>query len=151
MEQNYLKEIYWRTLVVDRGSKGNTPPHWYNLACIDAYELCLDGGLNTTKLLQDQKKEDKQISSKLKEFLRRVQAVTWNRRLVRLADDSLGLVPSRTIRYDRVCILFGCDVPVVLRRLKDDTCELIGEAFIYEVMNGEALDRLYEDVTFNLA
>ncbi|KAH6722902.1 hypothetical protein BKA61DRAFT_585469 [Leptodontidium sp. MPI-SDFR-AT-0119] len=150
MEQKCLEEMYWRTLVVDRDSAGNLPPRWYSLACNNAHELCLDGGLNTTKLLEELVEEGKEISSKLKEFLRRVKAVTWNRRLVRLADDSLGLVPERTMQYDRICILFGCDVPVVLRRTNDGAWEFIGEAFVYGVMDGEALVGPYEDMTYNL-
>ncbi|KAG4438391.1 hypothetical protein IFR05_006097 [Cadophora sp. M221] len=147
IEQRDLKEMYWRTLVVDRDSKGNSPPRWYSMACADAHELCSNGSLDTKKLLNG---EGEEISSMLKEFLRRVQAATWNRRLVRLADDSLGLAPERTMQEDRICILFGCDVPVVLRRLDGGTWAIMGEAFVYGAMDGEALDRSYEDVTFNL-
>ncbi|KAH6722367.1 hypothetical protein BKA61DRAFT_174057 [Leptodontidium sp. MPI-SDFR-AT-0119] len=147
MEQQDLKEMYWRTLVVDRDSKGNPPPRWYSLACADAYDLCSDGRLDTEKLLGG---EGEEISSMLKEFLRRVQAVTWNRRMVRLADDSLGLVPERTLQEDRMCILFGCDVPVILRRLDGDAWAIMGKAFVFGAMDGEALDRSYEEVAFNL-
>lgn len=74
----------------------------------------------------------------------------WNRRLVRLKDYSLGLVPERTLRFDRICILFGCDVPVILRKRRNDFWELIGEAFVYGVMDGEAVERPYQDMSFNL-
>ncbi|PVH81098.1 HET-domain-containing protein [Cadophora sp. DSE1049] len=150
VEHKYFKEIYWRTLVADRDSRGNPPPYWYSLACTDAHKLCPDGGLDTTKLLQDQRKDGEQISNILKNFLARVKAVTWNRRLVRLKDYSLGLVPERTLRFDRICILFGCDVPVVLRKRQNDFWELIGEAFVYGVMDGEAVERPYQDMSFNL-
>lgn len=150
IEQKYWDEMYWRTLVVDRDSRGNPPPHWYSLAYNDAYRLCSDGGLDAKNLLQKQRNDGEQISSKLKEFLERVQAVTWDRRLVRLVDDSLGLVPERTSQYDRICILFGCDVPVVLRRLKGGFWEFIGEAFVYGVMDGEAIERHHKDRDFKL-
>jgi Heterokaryon incompatibility protein (HET) len=148
--RKYLEEMYWRTLVVDRDPIGNPPPHWYSIACNEAYKLCLNGELDTVTLLQGERNDGEQISSKLKEFLARVQATTWNRRLVRLKDGSLGLVPNRTILWDQICILFGCDVPVVLRRLNDNTWKIIGEAFIYGVMDGEAIDRPHNDMCFNL-
>lgn len=128
MKQKYFEEMYWRTLVVDRDSKGNPPPHWYGRACSDAYKLCPDGGLDITKLL-DQIKDGEQISSMLEDSLMRVQAVTWIGRLVRLKDSSLSLVLKRTLQYNQVYIIFGSDVPAILRRLDNESWHLIGEAF----------------------
>jgi hypothetical protein len=69
---------------------------------------------------------------------------------VRLEGDYLGLVPGQTMKSDRICILFGCDVPVVLTGWGDGLWEFIGEAFVYGVMDGETMDRPHEDTTFNL-
>jgi hypothetical protein len=86
------------------------------------------------------------------EFLKRVQAVTWNRRLIRLEGDSLGLVLEQIEKQDRICILFGCDVSVVLRRRDDGFWGFIGEAFVHGsgVMDGEAMERPYEEMDFRL-
>jgi len=143
-------QMYWRTLVADRDSEGHPPPNWYSLAYEDAYKLCLDGELNTTGLLRERKKDEEQISRTLKEFLKRVQDVTWNRRLARLEGDTLALVPERTLCSDGICILSGCDVPVVLRKHRGNLWEFIGEAFVYGSMDGEAMDRPHEEITFNL-
>ncbi|KAN0106850.1 HET domain containing protein [Hyaloscypha variabilis] len=143
-------QMHWRTLVADRDSEGNPPPHWYSLAHDETYKLCSGGDLNTEDLLRERKEKEEQISRTLKAFIRRVQAVTWNRRLVRLAGNSLALVPERTALSDNICILFGCDVPVVLRRHGDDFWEFIGEAFVYGAMDGEAMDRPHENMIFNL-
>jgi hypothetical protein len=143
-------QMYWRTLVADRDSEGNPPPHWYSLAHDETYKLCSGGDLNTEDLLRERKEKEEQISRTLKAFIRRVQAVTWNKRLVRLAGDGLALVSERTAFSDNICILFGCDVPVVLRRHGDDFWEFIGEAFVYGAMDGEAMDCPHENMIFNL-
>ena len=70
------------------------------------------------------------------EFLRRVQAVIWNRRLMRTVPDEngsyrLGLVPEQTSRLDEhelfMCILYGCSVPVVLRKIKKSENAIVSE------------------------
>jgi hypothetical protein len=49
------------------------------------------------------------------EFLRRVQAVIWNRLLMKDKSGRLGLVRSDVRPGDKICILYGCSVPVILR------------------------------------
>lgn len=52
-----------------------------------------------------------------------------------------GLGPAETEMGDIVYILAGCTVPVILRSIQDSAgCfELIGEAFVYGQMDGEAM------------
>jgi hypothetical protein len=54
----------------------------------------------------------------------------------------LGLAPPDTQEGDIVAILYGCSVPVVLRRLKksERAYQLVGESYVYGMMDGEALD-----------
>jgi hypothetical protein len=41
---------------------------------------------------------------------------------------------------DLVCVLFGCSVPVVLRRLdEDNSYTFIGECYLHGFMDGEAI------------
>jgi len=61
-----------------------------------------------------------------------------------------GLAPYQAQAKDLICILVGCTVPVVLRPHElsdpDETYyELIGEAFVYGKMDGEALAGLDRD------
>ncbi|KXL41896.1 hypothetical protein M433DRAFT_6604 [Acidomyces richmondensis BFW] len=51
----------------------------------------------------------------------------------------LGLVPFGTRQGDNIVIVRGADVPFVLRH-RGEAYELIGEAYVQGVMNGEALD-----------
>jgi Heterokaryon incompatibility protein (HET) len=108
---------FWRTLVADRGPEGQMkPPSYYELACKYAFKNRLEQeDLNTRDMIAEPK-----CPPYVEEYLERVQAVTWTRRLVVLGtkgdDQRLGLVPRQTQRGDLVCILQGCSVPVVLRR-----------------------------------
>ena len=57
----------------------------------------------------------------------------------------VGLVPAETKKRELILILSGCSVPVVLRRVEapksnEETFKLIGECFIYGMMDGEAMD-----------
>jgi hypothetical protein len=56
-------------------------------------------------------------SSIIADFLKRVQAVIWNRRLMRTKRGWLALVPKGAQPGDLICILYGCGVPVVLRKV----------------------------------
>lgn len=54
-------------------------------------------------------------------------------------ETSFGLCPPRTKEGDIICILHGCSVPVVLRPTADGM-ELVGEAYVHGIMDGEALE-----------
>ncbi|GAB1741780.1 hypothetical protein NU219Hw_g7189t1 [Hortaea werneckii] len=67
----------------------------------------------------------------------------------------LGIGPQTLKEDDLVAILYGCDVPVILRRYPNsDRHEFIGPAYIGEIMDGEAVEeaeaRGIKDVTFHL-
>ncbi|KAH8669541.1 hypothetical protein BGZ60DRAFT_37163 [Tricladium varicosporioides] len=52
-----------------------------------------------------------------------------------------GLVPDRTETGVLICVLFGCDVPVVLRQ-KAGRYIFIGECYVRGLMHGEAIETL---------
>ena len=136
-----IPEHLWRTLVADRDPNGQAAPHRYYTALDNALTKCnSNGDLITTELIRHGRPED------MVAFLQRAQDVIWNRRffLLEYARKSrFGLGPTKTQEGDIVCILLGCSVPVVLRKvgtLDPPAFQLIGEAFIYGMMDGEALD-----------
>ncbi|EAT84175.2 hypothetical protein SNOG_07899 [Parastagonospora nodorum SN15] len=103
---------FWRTLVADRGGNDRNPPYYYARAC---KETILKGGIrsnavDTTALIYNER------NSIIAEFCRRVQAVIWNRALIRTAKGALGLVSEQVKEGDLICIVYGCTVPVILRR-----------------------------------
>ena len=148
----------WRALVADRGPDGKNPPRWYRRACL----YCLakaspNGDINTDKLINDESQPQS-----LRDFLKHVQSVVWNRKFFvchdaqhsgnvvsvapELADSHkiLGLCSRKTEVGDKVCILFGCSVPVILREHhaeegRETYYEFIGECYAHGKMDGEAI------------
>lgn len=159
-EWSYIADTFWRILVANRGEDGSPPPGWYRRACELSYRRCDFenyewGDLDTEKLLDEPL--DDGYSSTIMSFLRRVQAVTWNRRLAVTDENYIGLVPPEAEEGDKICILFGCSVPVVLRENGDDTVEFIGGCYINDldgVMDGHARERsrasMYQIVDWKL-
>ena len=107
---------FWRTLVADRGPNGRNPPTFYPRACKESLSKVIAGGTLNTKQMIDEGR-----CTIVAEFLRRVQAVIWNRRLMRTKAGRLGLVHEDTDAMEgtenMICILYGCSVPVLLRKV----------------------------------
>lgn len=108
---------FWRTLVANRGSDGRNPPIYYARACKEAFSKgdLRSRVISTTDLINNEP------SSVVARFCRRVQAVIWNRSLIKTKStqtmsNNIGLVNKSVLKGDLVCILYGCSVPVILRR-----------------------------------
>lgn len=50
----------------------------------------------------------------------------------------LGLGPKGLLSSDIICIMLGCSVPVVLRKVQDHFL-LVGECYVHGLMDGEAI------------
>jgi hypothetical protein len=136
-----ISESFWRTMVAGKDSEGRNPPYWYRAAFAEVFAS-----------YHDDRRIDLDLSRDLHEFQnplqktisRRVLEVIWNRRLTRTARRKrLALVPRDTERGDIVCILFGCSVPIVLRKVVggvEDSYIFIGESYVHGMMAGEAFD-----------
>jgi hypothetical protein len=105
-------EHFWRTLVADRASDGKNPPVYYSRACQESFRKggTTQGVVDTMGLIEHER------NSVVAQFCRRVQAAIWNRALVRTQAGRFGLVANNVKEEDLVCILYGCSVPVALRR-----------------------------------
>lgn len=105
---------FWRTLVADRGKDGRNPPYYYATACRESVRKggLRGGSVDTGALINSER------NSIIAEFCRRVQAVIWNRCLIKTNKplNVLGLASQHVRKGDLVCIIFGCTVPVILRR-----------------------------------
>lgn len=54
-----------------------------------------------------------------------------------------GMAPWRVQKGDKICVLLGCSIPLVLRpRLDTNSYEVIGECYLHGFMNGEVLGDL---------
>jgi hypothetical protein len=107
---------FWRALVGDLSYTANNPPRCYRLILEQAYSGKADVDLEKLIFWGD--------CEPAKDVSRRIHAVIWNRRMMRVKreqnsdrkiDKILGLAPDSAKEGDLVCILYGCSVPVILR------------------------------------
>ena len=105
-------EEFWRTLVADRGKDGRNPPSYYSRACEESVFKggLASGSVSTSDLINNER------NSIITQFCRRVQAVIWNRQLIKTDLGHLGITRKGVREGDLVCILYGCSVPIILRR-----------------------------------
>ena len=78
--------------------------------------------------------------------------VRMSLRLMTSCNGRIGMVPHKAIKGDLVCILFGCSVPVLLRKSgHKDQFVVVGECFLDNCMRGEALEQdEYLEKTFHI-
>lgn len=105
---------FWRTLVADRGPEGQVPlPPYYERACKHAFsKRTARAHLKVPQMI------DHGTNSFTREFLQRVQAVVFNRKFFEDDHGNIGLAPHRAQQGDMICILHGCSVPVLLRKVE---------------------------------
>jgi hypothetical protein len=92
---------------------------------------------------------DSQPLGPIKEFLNVALNALWNHRTFRgMGTGSndipvAGLIPQAAKLGNVICVLYGCSVPVVLRKQPREFnrpfWELIGEAYVHGFMDGEGL------------
>ena len=71
-----------------------------------------------------------------------MNVLAW-RRLITTNGGYLGLAPAATLPHDKICILAGCNVPLILRPRREHY-EIIGECYIHGIMRGEAMQDVEE-------
>lgn len=148
MSKDTVPEAIWHTLVAGRGPQGTKCPSYYSRA----FEATLHGIGESSVVIVDQIQFDEPGSIK-SEFWRRAQAVIWDRSSIKTRQGRLGIAPSHAEIGDCICILFGCNVPILLRKDLFGTYQLVGESYIYGIMDGEALDvrdRVIEATWFDI-
>ena len=59
------------------------------------------------------------------------------RRLMRTEGNNLGLTPYSSRVGDSVCFIHSAKVPFILRQIEGNRYELVGEAYIHGLMDGE--------------
>lgn len=71
--------------------------------------------------------------------------VRMSRRLMTTFGGRIGMAPQKAMKGDIICILYGCSIPMVLRRKWDkNEYTVVGECYLDKFMAGEALE--LEDV-----
>ncbi|PQE24952.1 hypothetical protein CJF32_00007294 [Rutstroemia sp. NJR-2017a WRK4] len=152
-----LPDTIWRTVCADRDGKGEPAPRSYHLALLNLLQInseIPEAGdsinlLDHISSIDIEEVLDTDIPLYVREFLVVVRDVIWNRRTFRSTTNNskssplVGLIPQNAKVGDRICILYGCSVPVVLRRHlgfnQEVYWQLIGDAYVHGVMDGEAI------------
>ena len=65
-------------------------------------------------------------------------------RLFLASNGYVGVVHAATAVGDEICLLFGGNVPYVVRE-RDGTHQFIGECYCHGIMNGEAMQASVEE------
>ena len=149
LDVNQIPDRLWRILVADRGDDRSKAPSWWRRACL----YCLSKTSRYAKLHTKKIMADPSLPDNVRTYLKRVQAIVWNRRFFECRMNTTpystlyGLCPMDTQMSDTVCILYGCSVPVVLRKKYspvhggfEEFFELVGECYVHGMMDGEALE-----------
>ncbi|KAH6276611.1 hypothetical protein HBI40_056690 [Parastagonospora nodorum] len=142
---------WWRTLCADRDRNGDPAPSSWQSAMEDLIDS-LNG--DTISSIDIEELLDTDIPELVRTYLLVVRDIVWNRRTFRSDINSygkqfVGLVPPNARIGDQICILYGCSVPVVLRKLEspDQTLQwqFVGDAYVHGIMDGEFLRGLTGD------
>jgi hypothetical protein len=65
------------------------------------------------------------------------------RRFITTNEGNIGMASCRVAKGDQVCILLGCNIPLVLRQRENEPYhEVIGECYLHGLMNGEIMNEL---------
>lgn len=120
-------EPFWRTLVADRGLSSKDPPTYYPRACIESMKYKAKTMTKTGGYVDCRRMIEEGRCTIVAEFLRRVQEVVWNKHLITTKGRRLGLVGNDVGPNFKVCILYGCSVPVILEEVRKSPRELAAE------------------------
>ncbi|CAG8951777.1 hypothetical protein HYFRA_00005580 [Hymenoscyphus fraxineus] len=140
----YVSDAFWRTLVGNRTPEGMIAPAGYQGLCEFAFRKFKRQRGKRGRVFTDEVKNlaIRHRQMEYLEFIERLQAVAWNRRLMFTYNGRIGIVPGEAEIDDRICLLWGCSVPVVLRKVvkkSQEVHELIGACYVHGVMEGELL------------
>jgi hypothetical protein len=150
-------ETVWRILCAGWDAMSGPALQTYGLAMIDLVRMSfsdlelssLTNLLEYMSSIDIEELMDLNIEEHVKTFLSVVRDVIWNRRAFQSEPNSftkrhlVGLIPQHARIGDQICILYGCSVPVVLRKHPGSNgypyWHLIGDAYVHGVMDGEAI------------
>ncbi|RGP71260.1 Heterokaryon incompatibility protein [Fusarium longipes] len=124
---------FLRTLICDRTQEGNEASRDFILDNVASFvRQSLEVGVVPEYLLQRDR-------SKGIEGLEAFTRMTKSRRFAATDIGLVGYVPMRAKKGDLVCILYGSEVPFVIRKKGQGKYSLVGECYMHGIMKGEAL------------
>ncbi|KAF4637235.1 hypothetical protein G7Y89_g851 [Cudoniella acicularis] len=102
---------------------------------------------SVTSLLEENEEPEEDLGDKQQLSVIINASLTMNRRRFFVSRaGSIGLAPSNAAVGDLICVLLGCRYPVILREV-DGHHLLVGEAYVNDFMNGEAMQERLQDAS----
>jgi hypothetical protein len=86
-----------------------------------------------------------EISLRSTRFMHSFGVWCYNRRFYRSEQGRFGWAPDQARPGDRLCVLNGLAVPLILRPIESGSFEVVGDAYVHGVMDGEVLDMGLEE------
>ncbi|KAH8756676.1 heterokaryon incompatibility protein-domain-containing protein [Diaporthe sp. PMI_573] len=138
--QTHNLEDIWRTAVADQEIRqGSQKPRLSDsLLCKVQGEL---------EIGSDIERPSSSLSSDTEQYLYELQRLAHDRRPFVTSCGRLGIGPGNMMPTDCVFVLMGVNLPLILRQTPSETWELIGDAYIHGIMDGQAVTN---PITWNL-
>ncbi|KAJ9667603.1 hypothetical protein H2201_002138 [Coniosporium apollinis] len=136
----FERSYFWRALVFDSYLNryfSEAPQQWY--------DMDLDSLIQTAEDSMVPGRGRIDLSVLANELLLMLQKTTRGRRFALTEEGLYTMVPEEAKTGDVVVVLFGCDIPLLLRRVHlGRHWVMVGECFCYGIMDGEVIDGLKE-------
>ena len=120
-----------RTICCNAFADSFSPP----ASDIASFEICRK---NTHHIIDTTRDTALEISQETQIYLSQVYSKMLGRSFFTTADGYIGLAPKATKPGDEVCILLGCQTPLLLRPCGDGSHKVVGECYIDGFMDGAA-------------
>jgi Heterokaryon incompatibility protein (HET) len=129
------EEAVWRTAVADQEIRhGIKKPRLSEEKIQTVHEALKNKDLtlvNTQTL----------IDARLNGYCQQLHVIAQSRRPLLVSDNFLGIGPCEAEPGDLVFILLGAGVPYILRQhSQDEKLQIVGEAYVHGIMDGEAME-----------
>ncbi|KAL8652544.1 MAG: hypothetical protein Q9226_004227 [Calogaya cf. arnoldii] len=125
-------EAFCRTIFTNHFTETFYPPKWGMLA----FQECFDELL---KLIEEPQNECTILDEGLGKMVIGDGRNFSSRNFFTTSEGYIDLVPLAARPGNQVSVLLGCDVPVVLRPMKDGSFLVVGQCYIHGFGSGEAL------------
>ncbi|RDW80345.1 hypothetical protein BP5796_05043 [Coleophoma crateriformis] len=149
----------WQSFSRKRHSPIGDAPYISGGSVSKAYLQTLVTGMKETERLTEEEYDSFWQGNSRQElvaslpFLNRIRSITKTRIFAVSDAGYIGVVPPNTQPGDKICVLFGCSVPVVIRKVENHHV-FIGECYVHGIMDGEAVTKFESgrttSITFTL-
>ncbi|KAF4627649.1 hypothetical protein G7Y89_g10503 [Cudoniella acicularis] len=133
-------------LLVELNRMGQVKPRWKEVFAVNLPSSRFTSSATQREIdeaIEQYKPLKQEWSLLLGSFVRR-DTVRQTHTLFITSSGYLGWGPLEMRRSDLICILFGCDMPIILRKVNSHFIH-IGPCFVLGIMHGEAVADIRED------